>query len=158
MIEETSDENTKKSEAYEVTDEQDVEENYPNGAVKEWLLLAKGNIFLQRSDIVLYNICGTGIESLEDIEFNRLQISPGLQNVLVDVITEVFPTSVIGPAACPSSEPSEIGSVGHGHSFQQLLTEATPVALPYQHTRAMVESLSLEEFSRHVDVALGQIG
>lgn len=44
----TSDENTKKSEAYEVTDEQDVEANYPNGAVKKWLLLAKGNIFLQR--------------------------------------------------------------------------------------------------------------
>ncbi|KAK4832701.1 hypothetical protein QYF61_025162 [Mycteria americana] len=44
----TSDENTKKSEAYEVTDEQDVEANYPNGAAKEWLLLAKGNIFLQR--------------------------------------------------------------------------------------------------------------
>lgn len=38
----------KKSEAYEVTDEQDVEANYPNGAVKEWLSLEKGNIFLQR--------------------------------------------------------------------------------------------------------------
>ncbi|KAM4793937.1 coiled-coil domain-containing protein 126 isoform 1-T1 [Cyanocitta cristata] len=56
--------------------------------------------------------------------------------VLKCVITEVLPTSLIGPAACPCSEPSGIGSAGHGGSFQKLFTEATSVALYcYQKNR-----------------------
>ena len=39
------------------------------------------------------------------------------------------------PEACPSSEPSGIGSAGHGRSFQQLLTAATSVVPTLPKTR-----------------------
>lgn len=45
------------------------------------------------------------------------------------VSTEVLPASLIGPAACPSSEPSE-RLCGTGGNFWQLATEATSVTLP----------------------------
>lgn len=47
------------------------------------------------------------------------------------VITEALPASLTGPEACPTSEPSETGFVRHGGSFQHLLTEDTPVAVPH---------------------------
>ncbi|KAM9591150.1 uncharacterized protein ACIBXB_006064 isoform 2-T2 [Morphnus guianensis] len=49
------------------------------------------------------------------------------------VITEALPLSLIGSALASGrsvSEPAGIGSVGHRGSFQQLLTEATPVTPP----------------------------
>ena len=52
--------------------------------------------------------------------------------LLKSVIPEALPLSLVG-SALPSSgsvlEPAGIGSVGHRGSFQQLLTEATPVTL-----------------------------
>lgn len=42
-------------------------------------------------------------------------------------ITEVIPSSVIRPATCPSSEPSE---TGHSRSFEQLLAQKLPLWLP----------------------------
>ena len=47
------------------------------------------------------------------------------------VITEALPPSLIGLALASSGfvlEPSGTGSIGHGGSFSQLLTEAAPMA------------------------------
>jgi len=49
------------------------------------------------------------------------------------LISEVLPLSLIGSASVSSGsilELADIGSIRHGGSFWQLLTEATPVALP----------------------------
>jgi len=49
------------------------------------------------------------------------------------VTTEVLPPSLIGLALAsggPILEPAGTGFIRHGRSFSQLLTEATPIALP----------------------------
>jgi len=51
--------------------------------------------------------------------------------ILKYVITEALPLSLMGSALASSRsilEPARTGSVGHGGSFSQFLTEATPVA------------------------------
>ncbi|KAM9590844.1 uncharacterized protein ACIBXB_005893 [Morphnus guianensis] len=60
-------------------------------------------------------------------------LSQQLFSFLKNVITEALPLSLIGLALASSGsvlEPAGIGSVGHSGSFQQLLTEATPVTPP----------------------------
>jgi len=68
---------------------------------------------------------------------------------LNSVITEALPPSLIGLALASSgsvSEPASTGFIKHGGSFQQLLTEATPIVPPLPKPCMQTHNSKLREF------------